>query len=465
MISFSSAVGNIFPILGKCAALIKNLRSYQSTQQTSLINLTTGLLPQLVNYPDIQAVVGGSYMSILNGVGFTGTFAAQIASQSLNRAVFNDNPQAGQTAISGSDLVNLRELIRQMKLAGASVLAMPITATPTTFTGTGNGVIVASTKRALDGLVMENSYSEGMQVQCTSDSYSGATAAGNEGFSITGDGLISNPFDYTWPGGSGCSVQNSAIDGNSSNSRGNIFTNTGFANWTGATPNNFIIDAGGSLFSKETSLIYDGSAALKILGDGATAAILRQPFNNSSTGTGGSLSPLMQYAFNVFVRRDGVAPGAGVITIDLVDGNGAVIADANGVNNSFTITCSSLTTSYVSYNVAFRTPAIMPSTYAWRIRLSTALTNGRAVYLAKAALGTISQCYVSGPSAAVFAGSVPFQAGDYATLTILNSRGSGGTLATFQTAFANLFSPTMIAYGLLLPSSATPTISDGSLIV
>ena len=144
--------------------------------------------------------------------------------------------------------------------------------------------------------------------------------------------------------------------------------------------------------------------------------------------------------------------------MDLFDGS-SIINDENGTANSFTIDLTALTTSYASRTGVFRTPSILPAAIYLRMRLSTALTNGRSVYFDKASLGEMTQAYTSGPYLAVHAGSIAFEVGDLGTVAVTNSRGAAGTLDTFQTLFAREF-PDMISSELLLPSAAAPTISD-----
>jgi hypothetical protein len=375
--------------------------------------------------------------------------------------VFRDNPQLNQTLQSVNTLTSLYEVIRQMKVAGASVLAMTVASSTGSFTGVGNGIIVASTKRPLDGLTLENAFAENLLLTCSSDSYSGSATAGNEGMQISGTGNQSDVFAFNWPLGSNCSASLSVINGNANNSQGNLLTNSGFETWTSNVPNNFslTVGAGGTNIFQENTLNYDGVSSCRLTGDApGTLTSFNQQFN-LSTGTSGTLSTLSQYAFNVFVRRDSVAAGAGVMTIDLVDQNGTVILDANGVANSFTINLTALTTIYTAYNVVFRTPAILPTSQYLRFHLTTALTNGRSVYFDKASMGLMTQTYISGPFLSVHAGSTPFLQGDYSSVTIANSRGSGGTLSTWQTLLAQLF-PQVIQNEILFPSSSVPTISD-----
>lgn len=464
-ISFTGAAGDLFPVLGRLGKVASQLRSYQTSQTANLTSQAAGVIGQLDNEPDIQAVVGSAYLSLIQQAGTNvQSLLRTVAERYVNRVVYRDAPRNGQTMTTLATLASLLKVIQDMKDQGQSVLAMTVTATPSgSVAGKGNGVVVASTKRALDGLVLENSFAETLTLTCTADSYVGGRVAGNESFSVQGEGAQRDYFAQDWPLGSGASAQLSSVDGNSSNANGNILTNSGYESWSGDTPANWEVTAGtpGTHVFREGSLNYDGSYSLRLVGDGSTLTALRQIFG-SSTGTLGTLEPLTQYALNVWARRDGIQPGAGVWVFELVDGNGAVINDEAGVANSFEVDLTGLSTAYAQRYGVFRTPRIMPGVYYLRqmMKAGNALSTNRAVYFDKMALGKMGQVYVSGPSLCPFGGSVPFARGDYTTVEVTNSRGAGGTLDTFQTLVARLLQP-FIGSGLLLPSSANPTISDG----
>ncbi len=438
---------------------MKNTKSSQTTLLTSMTDTTNGLVAQYNAESDIQAQMGSAYIGLLSSIEPPCQVATNIAITTLNRMVFRDVPQISQNLQSLNITASIQELIRQMKLSMSSVLAMTIGATPSAFVGTGNGVINASTKRPFDGLVLENSYAESLVFTCKQDSYSGGAIAGNEGFSVTGVGNQQDVFAFNWPLGSNSQTTVNAINGESDNSGGNILTNSDFQDWTTNIPDHYslIVGVAGTNISEENSIFYTGAHSLKITGDGGgTLTQIRQTFDLAA-GTQGTLSAQTQYSFNLFIRRDSATVLAGVLTIDLYDGS-AVIKDAAGNDNTFNITLNGTTTSFVGYSGSFRLPVIMPSTYYIRYRLSTALTNARSVYIGKSSLGLMTQQYVSGPFVAVHSGSANFVAGDYGSCAITNSRGSGGSLSTFQTLFSQLLP--MQQNEFLLPSSGSPTISD-----
>lgn len=462
MLSFASAPGNLFNALGKCALLIKQAASFQASQNTNFTSLSAGLFGQLTSQPDIAALVGSTYISSLNAAGdAAGNPAQQIAQQIINRLVYQDTPQPNQNLTTLNVLASINEVILQMKSQNASILAMTIGATPSALTGTGNGILVASTKRPVDGLVLENSFAETITVTCSSDSYVGGATAGNESFVANGAGAEPDLFAFDWPLGSGSTQSLSAIDGSKDNSSGNLLTNSGFETWTSNVPDKWSLEVGtaGTNIQQQSSILYQGSSSLQLVGDGSTLTALSQTFN-SSTGTAGTLSPLSQYAVNLFMRRDGTAAAAGTLVVELVNSGGAVINDANGVANSFNIDLTTLSTNWTAFNLPIRTPLIMPSAYKLRWRLSTALSSGRSVYMDKVAFGPMTQIYVGGPFLAVFSGSNNFIAGDYFTCAVTNSRGAAGTLSTWQTALFRLLAPFSVQNEILWPSSSSPTISD-----
>lgn len=462
MISFGNAVGNLFNQLGAIGGLIKSMRAYQQTQLNGMTNTTNGVTAQFTNQPDIQAIMGDNYISQLNSYGTTlGTLCQQMAVETVNRAVFDDNPRINQTLTQDNTLASLQEIIRQMKVAGATVLQTTITTSPSAFTGEGNGTINSSVYRPSDGLMLENSYTESILFTCSSDSYSGGATAGNESFTLTGTGQDNSFFDFDWPLGSNAQTSLNAIDGSSDATNGNTLTNSDYQDWTNNVPDNWDLNAGagGTNVFRESGITYDGDYCMKWTGDpGGTLVNLSQLFDDSS-GTEGQLSPQVQYGYCIFLRRDGSPPLAGVLRISLVDENGTIVQDMNGVSNSFTIDLTALNLTFTAYKTQFRTPAIMPDSVYLQMELTTPLTNGRSVYMARSSLGTMTQLYVSGPYFAVHSGSTPFLQGDYGTCQVTNARGAGGTLNTMQTLVSTLL-PDFYSNELLLPSSSTPTVSD-----
>ncbi len=464
MLVFTNVTGAFFNRCGKLGLLIKQLLAYQTSQYTNLTSTSTGVVGQYASEPDLQALTGQSYIGQLSSPEAIAGLASSVAQVTASRMVYRDNALLNQNLVTPTVLTALQEIIRQMKVQGATILSMTITLTPNPFTSvgtnTGNAQVVMSSKRAIDGLVLENSFGETLTVKCTRDSYTGGASAGNETYSVTGQGAEPDLFAFDWPLGSNCSTSVSGIDGSQNNSFGNLLTNSGFDAWTGSVPNNFVINVGGSLITEETGLTYDSGAALKITGDGVTLVNFAQQFN-SSLGTLGTLSPLRQSSFGIWMRRGGVAT-TGQLAVELIDNNSSVISDAAGTPNQVLFDLSTLGVSYAPYSGSFRTPLIMPSSYSIRFRFTpgNALNSGGIIYLDLAGMGLMKQLYVGGPSLSVHSGSTPPVFGDYAFQLVANGRGAGGTLSTWQTLCYQLF-PQIAQNELLIPSSLGPNVSDG----
>lgn len=113
-----------------------------------------------------------------------------------------DNPLPAPTLQAA-----LEELIAQMLAGSESVDASAVTASVSTGSNTGNGVLLVSTKRG-DGLVQENLLAEVVNVEATSD---GIAAP----LQFTGE--TSLPLlDHNWPAGSGVARTVTAVDASAS---------------------------------------------------------------------------------------------------------------------------------------------------------------------------------------------------------------------------------------------------------
>lgn len=454
MLSFGSAPGNYYNRIGKLGLLASQVRIYQLQQLINMTDTVNGVVAQYNSESDIQALMGSAYISALTAPESVCQTAQSIAQTTANRMIFRDNPRISQTLTQLNIIDSLREIIRQMGAAGATFLAMTIGATPSAFTGVGNGVLNLSTKRPFDGRTLENAYAENLLFTCNNDSYTGGTVAGNEQFQLTGTGQQTDYFAFNWPLGSNANVNLNAIDGDADDSSGNLLTNSNFNDATVANlPNSFtaVLGTPGTDFALNGGITYGSSVnSLQLIGTGVKVDLRQTP-------TSGTFDPLTQYGVCIFMRRGGSAPNTGVLKIQLVDGNGIVINDASGNPiNILSIDCTQLTTNFVGYVGQFRTPEILPATISVQILEDTVIQTGVSVYAAKLSVGLMTQAYTSGPYGCIHAGNLPFAIGDFATGAITNSRGSGGTLNTFQTLMARLYPNEVYGQELLFPSAVSP---------
>jgi Na+/H+-dicarboxylate symporter len=76
-LSFSSAPGNLFPVLGQCGNIIAAMSAYQASELTNITSTTASLLAQFGipnnNEPDIAAIAG-NYIPSLNAAGAIGQY-------------------------------------------------------------------------------------------------------------------------------------------------------------------------------------------------------------------------------------------------------------------------------------------------------------------------------------------------------------------------------------------------------
>lgn len=458
-ISFSDAPGNLFVAIGRLGKLLMEAQTYQTNQNSNFTG-TNEAIQQFILQPDIQSLLGSAYQGNLNSIGdSTGSLIQNVGQSWINRVVFLDSPQPNQSLTQINLIGSIQNVILQMNQQGASVLQATVTATPSTFTGTGNGVIVASLIRPQDGLIQQLAFAESIQVLCTNDSYSGGATEGNEAFSLLGEGSQTDVFAFNWPIGSGSSNSLNAINGDASTSQGNFLNNSNFADWTSNVPDQWVLEVGtaGTDIMEESTIVFGDGHSLQIVGDGATLTAISQTFADTD-GTPAIIDDLTSYGVNLWLRRDGVAAAAGTLVVEVIDvDTGMVLQDEGGNNATFSIDLTALTTSFVAYNGTFRTPAVLPSEVKLRLRLSTALTNGRSVYVGKAAMGQGVRQYSGGPYVWIFSGDTPFVQGTYAALVIANDR--GGSLNNFQPLFQQLYS-VMITSELQLPYNSSPTISN-----
>ena len=457
--------GNLFNVLGAMGNVVTNVNSFQTTLKPSLIDTTTGVTAQLANEPDLAAVIGSSWISLLASLETPAQTVQQLASSVINRLVFNYQPQLNQTLTNVNLDASINFTIQQMLSQAATVLQMTVSAVPQPFVGIGNGIVNVSLKRPFDGKYLENAFQEELLFTCTADSYIGGATAYNEQFSVTGEGQESDVFAFDWPLGSNGTISINAIDGDTNQGSGNLLNNSGFASWTitANVPDNWtlVVGTAGTNVLQNSTIVFTTGSSMQWVGDGSTLINLTQTFN-SGTGNSSTLSPQTQYSVNLYLRTGGIAPSQGILQVDLIDQNNNIINDCAGNPNSFTIDLTTLGVGWAGFSGFFRTPENVPTTQSIRYHLTTALNSGAVVYFDKTSMGLANQVYLQGPFVAIHSGNVPFvqsPIADYAYCQINNSRGAGGTLVTWQTLLYRMFGSTL-GYELIWPSSLTPTISD-----
>lgn len=433
-------IGHVAYVLaGNQAAVPANVSAlfaqYEGTADADLIG---SLLSQEVTIP--SPVVGPA------------STLAPLASTTLLRMVQASVPSINSTSAA------LVELIRQMTADAESVDQCTVSASAAALgSNVGDGVVVLTTKRG-DGLVQENMVAEVLRLAVTRDSYTGGATQGREPVQLTGQPQTAGLWDYNYPTGSAASATASAVSASqNASASGNVLTNGDMEDWSAdATPelSNWAMSGTWGTDMERSSTAYQGTYSLALL-DG-TSANIYQEFG-ASTGTTVTPVALTSYCVNFFARAIAGTVSGGVLTVELVDGSGAVINDKQGTANSFTLTLSTLTTSWAAVNGTFRIPEEPPAVMRLRLRVSTALA-GDDVLIDSAAAARPTAAYAGGFGFAVFSGATPFVVGDGWDVTSANNRSGESYLGTFQALFDRFFG--MRGLNLLLPSSGTPTQAD-----
>lgn len=372
--------------------------------------------------------------------------------------------KADQPSKASSITTALEELRRQMVVSSESVKAATVSVTAAALTtNSGNGAIVTTTKRG-DGKTQELIVAEVGFLTCTADSQTGGATIAQETFTFTGEDDDGDESAFNWPTGSGATATVTVIDPTQDNAGGNVLTNSDFDTWAGSplSPTGWII-AGAGVFGTDivrTTTIHDaptgGTYGLSFVGDGSTLSGIKQLFDNA-TGTLGELLPSRSYAVN-FWGKFSATPSTGIITVSLVDGSGTVVADDAGTNNTQTFDTTGWSTSFVAKNVVFRTPKLVPTTCYLQVKVTTAIENGKTVYIDQLAMGLTEPLYDGGPSVAIFPGATKWVSGDGWTLTMANNRGGASFAASFNALFDRFFD--MRSKLQMLPTDASPTRAD-----
>lgn len=162
-----------------------------------------------------------------------------------------------------------------------------------------------------------------------------------------------------------------------------------------------------------SAFVMRGARALEFDSNASELTAIETPLN---------LTAATPYAFCLWSAVD-VVPAAGVITVDLIDGvSGSVIADDQGVSNSFTFNASALTTTFAAKTAFFRTPSQLPAITHLRIRISTAVSSGTSVFVDEVCMVAATRAYPGGPYLAAFTGPVKWESSDTFRVAMTNDR-------------------------------------------
>lgn len=461
-IALTTSPGGLFRRVGRIGGLINSINSARGTADlsgASIVSVGTGV-------DNIRDQFLSTNSQLLDGLwtardAFRGTptsFLSYLKTLATNTVIVmaHDDVQL----VSKDIKTALAEVIKQLKASSDSVNRPTVSVAVTAGSAnTGTGVVIASATNA-DGTQMAYVFNETIDVTCTGDAQSGSATSGREPFSAKGDAAQTDELMWDWEKGSACSTSASAVDA-AENAGSNYLVNSSFETFTTAnTPDSWTIatgTAGTTVLAAGAGSGYAGASSangLKITGNGSELTSLTQTFGTSSTSTGTTktLKPSTVYAINCWLKKT-TSLAAGVLDLELIDGSNTNIADAASTANKKQVTLSGLTTSYAAVNAFFRTPAVLPSTIKFRIRLSTAATNGESVFIDHLAMQQATAAYAGGPYLAAFSGATAFVLNDTFAVAVSNNYGS-----KMQRLFQRLFN--MRSLGLQIPDSGSPTIAD-----
>lgn len=170
-----------------------------------------------------------------------------------------------------------------------------------------------------------------------------------------------------------------------------------------------------------------------------------------------SLQPNTIYGLSAFLSVD-VAPAAGVLSIELIDGSsGAIITDDELSDNALSVTLSGLTSTITQHTATFITPANLPPTVHISLRLSTQLSAGSSLFVDEMTLAEATELYVGGPSFVAFTGETFWEVKDGKKLSITNDLNDAQFHRWFQRVLA------IQGRDVLFPVDASPTQADSKI--
>jgi hypothetical protein len=275
--------------------------------------------------------------------------------------------------------------------------------------------------------------SETMRFICERDSEQGGVNEGAEVWSWLGEPAVSNP--YHWQNrGSGQGPTMRTLGSYS------FFSNLGMETFASNLPSGFEISGSavaGTHIDDETggSNIWGGTTSLKLLGNASLASIeLVQDVR-------GRLEPGRMYVLAAYVKGNG-SLSAGTLKISL---KGTGYSEGSTEKIEMNQAALAAQTSFGLEYCFITIPDDAPSDFQLMIRLN-GTPSAHAIYIDSLAFGPV--VWHGGVHASIVAGKNKFLKGDSISVAVSNDE--AGVLQTF---FGK-------AYGVQLPSDASPSIAD-----
>jgi hypothetical protein len=435
-------LGNTFVRLGHLEGVIDAVNTFAGTTIPAKVATLLG------DYSGETGLTAGVYSSLASWQSLQKNYLRTL--DSLANAIILNDVNVSRNIPNRNVMAGIAQLIAEMVANAQTVNKCTVSSSVTPAGGNTGTPVILSTLLHPTGRYQENAVAESVGAACTNDAQSGSAVAGQESIRFAGQILTSDSLSYLWPSGSGCSK--SFVLAGPANS---LISNGNFETFTVANiPDSFHINVGtaGTTILKSTGAgtFYDGVSSLEFVGNSSELTEIYQTFG---TDNATAIRPFAQYAFNTYLKMNS-ATASGVLEVALTDASGAIVADSVGNPNAFTVTLSTVSnTAFVPVSGIFRLPRVLPTAIRLRIRLTTTLPTGNNLYIDRAVFSGMSSLYLGGPYVACFSSAVNPIRGDAWTLAVANDYAG-----KIQRMFDRFFG--MAANDLILPSSASPTISD-----
>lgn len=444
----------LFARLGRLFKHAEAVRDYQGTldtQYTSTVGQFSGLQTEQI----------GVLSRNLEGRKSQATSTCQDLLASATRTlvqITDDEFKLTEATTEGA----LQELIRQMiadskSVDGTTTAVGSVTAASG---NVGNGTFLASTVAPIldkygnrhGNATLQNAKAETLTADCTGDSTSRTIDVQNERFHVYGQ-RSEGQFHEDWPAGSGRQVQITAVSSAQHGGRGptrNVTHNGNFEQITSNAPSNWVVESGvvgNHVLAAGAG--YNGSNALKLVGDGSTTIRLYQRLRRTDE-TMGQITPDRPYTISFAVKYATAAPTASIrVAVEDASGN-RLNASLVGREMSATIASGSVTTSYQLVTATCFSPLNIPKGSRIVVETTANLANTSEIFIDDVAVAEMQRLGPGSPAVQLIPGSTAFRVGDKFTRPITND-GAGIVVREFDRFFS------MESRGLMLPSK-----TDGS---
>lgn len=431
-----TGTGGLFTRLGKLFGLAKTIRTHQQaiapTAATSTSGVrtiysvfasTTGTLPMATDL--VRAVTNEDSVSDASITTLAAIKAA--AERTLIEMVDADTKLPAKTVPEA-----MRELAFQMNRDANKVAVTSFTLGSASYNASnvGNAVVVVSLEApriiknnvVFTSKIVEQPYTraETLTFSCAEDTKTAGVASGSEVWTVTGDRAFPN-LDRRWRAGSGAALRvttTSADQDNGGMPGMNLLTNSDFEVFESNAPVQWstVTGTAGTHYKQNNSEYLRGTSSLEFVGNGSTLTSIRQQFNSGS-GTYGKLKGDTLYLISFWVKNDGTSPAAGVVRVSVQDSGGSVL----GSNMAAVATVTSGYSAWTQVTTAVVSPVNIPDTSYLVLEQTTAISNGRSIYVDEITICEMTRLAAGGPGVAIVAGSTDSRRGDLATVSISNN--------------------------------------------